>query len=257
MRTLKLTIAYDGSRFVGWQRQAEGDSIQALLEDALETIEGQPVTIHGAGRTDAGVHALAQVASVAVRTTRDVDTLQRALNARLPPDIRIRALEDVPDTFHARFSARRKVYRYLVRNAPIENPFERAFVWHIREPLDVPAMQHAAAALTGTHDFAAFRSSGSSVRSTVRTIFASTVDTVNTMAGPLDVLGTPSLLSYQIEGDGFLRHMVRAITGTLIEIGRGWRPSDSVAHLLHSGARAEAGATAPAQGLYLVRVDYD
>src|SRR4051794_24117138 len=154
MRTLKLTLAYDGTRFVGWQRQAAGESIQGLLEDALARFEGGPVTVHGAGRTDAGVHALGQVASVRVACRHDTATLTRALNAQLPEEVRVLAVEEADPEFHARFSARSKAYRYVIRNAAIATPFERAYVWHLPERLDVAAMREAAAMVVGTHDFA-------------------------------------------------------------------------------------------------------
>jgi tRNA pseudouridine38-40 synthase len=245
MRTLKLTLSYDGTRFVGWQRQAAGASIQGLLEDALERFEGSPVSVQGAGRTDAGVHALAQVASVRLACAHDTATLMRALNALLPEDIRVLAVEERDAHFHARFSARSKTYCYQIRNAPIASPFERAYVWHLAEPLALVAMQHAAAQLVGTHDFAAFRSAGSDVSSTVRTV---------TRSAWRDTSG---LLTYEISGEGFLRHMVRAIVGTLIEIGRGWREPGAIGSLLQGGTRAAAGATAPPQGLFLATVDYD
>src|SRR5512145_1357372 len=143
MRTLKITLAYDGTRFVGWQRQAEGESIQGLLEDALARFEGAPVTVHGAGRTDAGVHALGQVASAHVTCAHDIGTLTRALNAQLPGDVRVLAIEEMPQDFHARFSARSKTYRYQIRHGTIADPFERAYVWHMAEPLDVPRMREA------------------------------------------------------------------------------------------------------------------
>jgi tRNA pseudouridine38-40 synthase len=246
MRTLKITLAYDGTRLVGWQRQAEGESIQGLLEEALARFEGCPVTVHGAGRTDAGVHALGQVASVGVTCTHDSATLTRALNAQLPPDIRVLAIDDEAPDFHARFSARSKTYRYQVRNAAIVSPFERAYVWHVPEPLDVDAIAQAAAAVVGTHDFAAFRSAGSETRGTVRTMTQSSVTR--------DASG---LLTYEISGDGFLRHMVRALVGTLVEVGRGWREAGSLASVLSGGTRRQAGATAPPHGLFLVRVEYD
>jgi tRNA pseudouridine38-40 synthase len=245
MRTLKLTIAYDGTRFVGWQRQAEGESIQGLLEDALAKFDGAPVAVHGAGRTDAGVHALAQVASAQVSCHHDVTTLTRALNAHLPGDIRVVSVEEVGADFHARFSARSKTYRYRIRNTPAADPFDRAFVWHIPEPLDVAAMKQAAAAVVGTHDFAAFHSAGSDSRGTVRTVSRS------------EIGDTAGLVTYEIAGDGFLRHMVRALIGTLVDIGRGWRPSSSMATLLRGSTRGDAGPTAPPQGLFLVRVDYN
>ena len=244
-RTLKLTIAYDGTRFVGWQRQAEGESIQGLIEDALARFEGAPVTVHGAGRTDAGVHALAQVASARLTCAHDSITLARALNAHLPPEIRILAVEDAAADFHARFSARAKTYRYQIRNAPTASPFEHRYVWHLPEALALGAMQEAAALLVGTHDFAAFRSAGGDVATTVRTVTRS------------EWCERADLLTYEICGNGFLRHMVRAIVGTLVEVGRRWREPRDMAVLLERGIRADAGATAPPHGLFLLGVDYD
>jgi tRNA pseudouridine38-40 synthase len=201
--------------------------------------------VHGAGRTDAGVHARGQVASARVAFAHDAATLARALNAQLPEDIRVLDVAEVASDFHARFSARSKTYQYGIRTTPVSEPFDRAYVWHLPEPLDVDAMRQAAAALTGTHDFAAFQSTGTETSSTVRTIHRSEL-----------TRGT-DLLTYEITGNGFLRHMVRAIVGTLVEIGRGRRPAQSMADLVAGGTRADAGATAPAHGLFLVRVDYD
>jgi len=244
LRNLKLTLAYDGTRLVGWQRQAEGDSVQGLLEDALARFEGAPVTVYGAGRTDAGVHALGQVASAHVTFEHDRATLIRALNAQLPEDVRVLDVEDVSPDFHARFTARSKTYRYQIRHGTIADPFERAYVWHMPEPLRVDAMRAAAGALVGTHDFAAFRSIGTPVRDSVRTVTESILT------------DSEGRMAYEISGDGFLRHMVRAIVGTLVEIGRGFREPESMASLLRGSARSDAGATAPPQGLFLVRVDY-
>jgi tRNA pseudouridine38-40 synthase len=243
-RTLKITLAYDGTRFVGWQRQAAGESIQGLLEDAIARLEGAPVTVHGAGRTDAGVHALAQVASVQLTCAHDTATIARAVNAMLPPEIRATAVDEARGDFHARFSARSKCYRYQLANMPVADPFTRAYAWHVPEPLDRAAMRDAAAILAGTHDFSAFQSSGTDVHTTVRTLTRSAW------------LEEPALFVYEVEGDGFLRHMVRAIVGTLVEVGRGSRPAGQVAALLNGAARGKAGPTAPAHGLLLARVEY-
>ncbi len=250
MTHLKLTLAYDGTGLVGWQRQASGVSVQGLLEDALAHLEGGAVRVAGAGRTDAGVHALAQVASVSLSRTVSTRTVVRAVNMRLPHAVRVIAADEVDAGFHARFSAVAKTYRYRIWNGSVVSPFERPFVWQVAwPPLDVTAMQHAASVLVGTHDFAAFQGAGAEVESTVRTLHSSTLHETVPMAGE-------RLIAYEVRGDGFLRHMVRAIAGTLVEVGRGRRAPEWMAEVLASGRRGNAGRTAPASGLFLVGVEY-
>jgi tRNA pseudouridine38-40 synthase len=259
MRRLRLTIAYDGGSFVGWQRQAAGTSIQGLLEAILSDIDGRPVEVAGAGRTDAGVHALGQVASAGVQTSLDVATLQRALNARLPEEVRVLEVGEVPDGFHARFSARGKRYRYLMATGQVLSPFASRYVWHVPgAPLDLGAMSTALSGLVGTHDFAAFQSTGTDVPHAVRTITEATVTDVTSYPPPPlggEVAPGGCVVALEFAGDGFLRHMVRAMTGTLVEVGAGRRTCDLTA-LVSSKNRAAAGPTAPAHGLWLVRVVY-
>ncbi|HTK29451.1 MAG TPA: tRNA pseudouridine(38-40) synthase TruA [Vicinamibacterales bacterium] len=245
MTTFRITVAYDGTGFAGWQRQANGTSVQGLLEEALADLAGGPVAVTGAGRTDAGVHALAQVASFRLDPPRDPLTIVRAVNARLPPAIRVLAAETAADDFNARFSARAKTYRYRIWNADVINPFERAYTWHVPGGLDVAAMARAAGRLTGRRDFAAFQSAGTPTETTEREVFASTVHG-----------GDGALVTYDITGNGFLRHMVRAIVGSLVEIGRGRRGDGWIGDVLESRDRSQAGPTAPPEGLFLVRVEY-
>jgi tRNA pseudouridine38-40 synthase len=262
VRTLKITLAYDGTDYVGWQRQAAGTSIQGLLEAAIARIEGDAVTVTGAGRTDAGVHALGQVASVTVPSAASsiaCEAYVRALNASLPEDVRVRAVEDAGEDFHARFSARAKTYRYRVTRGGVASPFASRYAWHVTHALDVAAMRAALEACRGEHDFAAFQSTGTPVRDTVRTLLAVGVTEaeagVTEAPAPPEPAGAP-LLVIELTGTGFLRHMVRAIAGTLVEIGRGRWPPAEMAEILSSRDRSRAGPTAPPQGLFLVRVDY-
>jgi tRNA pseudouridine38-40 synthase len=250
MRTIKLTIAYDGTGFVGWQRQEprntrNTDSIQGLIEDALAKIEGNVVTVHGAGRTDAGVHALAQVASARIATELDDGTLTRALNANLPPAIRVNRVETVPDDFHARFSAGGKTYEYRIWNGPAIPPFIRLYAWHVPQPLDVVKMNEASRAIAGEHDFAAFQGTGSRTHSTVRRVTSA------------EWRADGPAVTFAISGEGFLRHMVRSLAGTLVEVGHGRRPVGDLARLIASRERSDVGRTAPPHGLFLVSVLYN
>ena len=247
MPTLKLTIEYDGTNYVGWQRQATGLSIQGLLEDALAPIEGTPVTVHGAGRTDAGVHATGQVASARLTRQLSESTLARAVNAVLPQDVRVVAVEAAADTFHAQFSARAKTYEYRIVNAPCVSAFLHRYVWHVPQPLNLTAMRSAAAALIGRHDFAAFQGAGSNVATTVRTILTLELEDGGGFAQPIVL---------RITGDGFLRHMVRTIAGTLVEVGVGRWQASRLQAILEARDRACAGPTAPPHGLFLTHVAY-
>lgn len=248
MATFKLTLAYDGTDFVGWQRQAAGTSIQGLLEDALSDLDGGPVAVAGAGRTDSGVHALGQVASLTIARTIDAASLVGAINARLPEPVRVLEATEVDGAFHARFLAHGKTYRYRVWNAAVMSPFERRYAWHVAGPaFDVDAMAAAARLFEGRHDFAAMQAAGSEVQTAERTVVSSRIAHASDRA----------LITYEISGDGFLRHMVRNIVGTLVEVGRGRQSVAWVGDVLASNDRARAGPTAPPQGLFLVRVDYE
>ena len=260
-RTLKIVLAYDGTDLVGWQRQPTGESVQSLLETALAAIEGRAVTVVGAGRTDAGVHALGQVASCRVEHPLPVVQLARALNARLPASVRVLQVEEVPDSFHARYSAWSKTYRYLIVNDALVSPFERRYVWHVARRLDLGAMAEAARQLEGEHDFAALQGAGSATKTTIRTVAFARVRPVTTakIAGALPLAAPPGggrLIAFEVCGNGFLRHMVRNAVGTLVEIGVGKRDPSSMIDLLASGDRTLAGPTAPASGLFLVGVEY-
>jgi len=247
--TFKIIFAYDGAGFVGWQRQAAGTSIQGLLEDALRELDERDVTVTGAGRTDAGVHALGQVASFSLARAMAPGVLVRAMNARLPDAIRVLAATEAPAAFHARFDARKKTYRYRIWNGDVMSPFERAQAWHVIGALDVEQMAAAARLIEGRHDFAAFQGAGTTTRTTEREVFSSSVTQSKTECG--------QLLVYEITGDGFLRHMVRTIVGTLVEIGRGRQSAAWMGEVVASRDRARAGPTAPAAGLFLAGVEYD
>ena len=254
MRTFKLTLSYDGTDFSGFQRQANARSVQAELEAALAAIEGKHVTVAGAGRTDAGVHALGQVASFKLSSAIAERDLLRALNAKLPEDVRVLSSQVAAPGFNARFSARSKMYRYRISNTRVMSPFQRRFAWHLSRSLDVAAMKDAARELLGEHDFSSFQATPSrrerSERSATRTMMRS-----DWTEEP--VAGGGRLLIYEIAGTGFLKYMVRTVVGTLVEVGDGRRTPASLRDLLDSRDRAGAGPTAPPTGLYLVRVDYD
>ena len=254
MPRFKVTLAYDGTDFVGWQRQASGTSIQGLLEDALRAFDDRDVAVIGAGRTDAGVHARGQVAAFSLERAIDADTIVRALNATLPESVRVLSACEAAPTFNPRFDARSKTYRYRIWNGAVVDPFERRYVWHVPDALDADAMHAAARRLEGRHDFAAFQAAGSDVSTTEREIFVSriTVNNESAIRNPQS-----ALIEYEVTADGFLRHMVRTIVGTLVEIGRGRRRVEWIDEVLASRDRRAAGPTVPAAGLSLVAVDYE
>ena len=244
-RTLKLTIAYDGTNYVGWQRQENGLSVQQLVEEALQPMCGGDVpVVMGASRTDAGVHASGQVASVRVGFEHPATAVHRALNVRLPADVRVLAVEDAAPGFHARFDARGKSYRYRIATARVPLPFDRWFLWHMPQPCDVEAMRAASRCLVGRHDFSSFQARGATVLDGWRTLERVEVEHLG------------SEIHVHVDGDGFLRHMVRIVVGTLVDIGVGRRGVESMAATLAACDRQAAGRTAPAHGLTLLEIRY-
>jgi tRNA pseudouridine38-40 synthase len=241
---LKIGIAYDGTDFVGWQRQENGPSVQAAIEDALKEMTGVPTFVRGAGRTDAGVHAQGQVGHFDTDATIPMHGFRRGLNAILPRAIAVTSCEEAPAGFDARFSARRKLYRYRIWNADSRDPLSDRYGWHIPRPLDASAMQEAARGLVGRHDFSSFRAADCERRTTERTLHRLAVERQG------------DLVTIEAEGDAFLKNMVRILTGTLVEAGHGKRSPAEVAALLDLRDRTRAGVTAPAHGLTLVRVEY-
>jgi tRNA pseudouridine38-40 synthase len=244
----KITLAYDGTDFVGWQRQAAGTSIQGLLEEALTELDGRHVAVAAASRTDAGVHALGQVAGFSLARSISTTSLLRALNTRLPGAVRVISAEEAAPEFHARFGRCTKSYRYRIWNEDIISPFERRYAWHVMGRLDVDAMDAAARLLEGHHDFSAFQAAGGSRKTTDRLVTSSRVSRQ---------AGHEPLLVYEVAGTGFLRHMVRTIVGTLVEIGHGRQAVAWMGDALASRDRRQAGPTAPAEGLFLVGVVYN
>lgn len=244
MRRIRLIISYDGTNYVGWQVQPNGVSVQSLLEKALFELTGEQIRVEGSGRTDSGVHAKAQVAHFDTNARMDAGKFAAAMNMHLPADIRVLYSEECDPSFHARFSAKQKEYAYTVQLGPHADVFHRTTCLHLHYMPDESAIQIAAKSVLGTHDFNAFKCSGSSMENTVRTITRS------------EWTRSGQFLVYHVEGNGFLYNMVRILVGTMLEIGSGKRPASDMEKAIKSGSRSDAGATAPAHGLCLERVIY-
>ncbi|MDD6812128.1 MAG: tRNA pseudouridine(38-40) synthase TruA [Lachnospiraceae bacterium] len=246
MRNFKLTLQYEGARYQGWQRQESTDNtIQGKLELLLSKMCGQKIEIQGSGRTDAGVHAMAQIANFHADTDKTTEEILDYMNQYLPEDIVVCAVEEVPERFHSRLNAKGKVYRYQIINSKIPSVFDRRYAYQIEEKLDIEAMRRAADYLEGTHDFQSFTSAKKGKKSTIRTIESIQIEEQ----------GEKLVLTYT--GNGFLYHMVRILTGTLIEVGLDKRKPEDMAAILDAKDRKEAGCLVPAKGLTLMQVQYE
>jgi len=243
-RNIRIVVAYDGAPYLGWQVQPQGPTVQSVLQDALGVVTGQRVTVKGSGRTDAGVHALAQVANFHTSSALTPGAFVRALNSLLPPAIAVLAADEVPPDFDSQFSATGKLYRYRVFNSMVRSPFELGRSWHCHPELAVESMSTASHIILGTQDFSSFRAAGCVASNPVRTL------------RKCDVARSGDIVTFELEADGFLRHMVRNIVGTLVGVGRGRFSTDEFAAILAARNRTRAGRSAPPHGLYLVHVDY-
>lgn len=245
MINYKMVIAYDGSRYNGWQKQGNTkDTIQGKLEKVLEKLEGREVEVIGAGRTDAGVHALGQVVNVKLESKINEEMLLQYLNQYLPEDIAVLSVKEVPMRFHSRLNATEKTYLYRIYRSEIPNPFIRKYTVTITEELDIEKMRMAAEFLIGEHDFKSFCSLKKSKKSTIRTLYSITIEEIE------------EEIRISVRGNGFLYHMVRIIVGTLLEVGTGKKKPEEIEQILEKGERQAAGKTAPAHGLFLKEVKY-
>jgi len=245
MRTIRLLIEYEGTKYLGWQVQPNGPTVQGMIEERLNRLTGETVRLIGSGRTDAGVHAMGQVAHFKTQNPMEIPTLQRALNSLLPPDIVIHKVEEVDPLFHARKNCKSKVYEYRILNRSVRSAFHRGHTWHIPQKLNLGEMRRATQRLLGEHDFSSFRSAGSPTRTAVRKVIRA--EWKRSREG---------LLTFEIEASGFLKQMVRAIVGTLVAAGRGKIDAEEFGRILESRDRTKAGPTAPAHGLFLKEVNY-
>ena len=245
MKNIKMVIAYDGGNYNGWQLQKTGATIQGVIEAALGQILNRQTRVIGSGRTDAGVHALNQVAHFFTESTLELASLHRGLNSLLPQDIVIKEMTGAPPDFHARYSARSRVYQYLIWNNRTRSPFYGRYSWQVHDSLDANLMRQASVCLTGWHDFASFQGTGSVCRTSEREVMRCAI---RGRAGRWIIC--------TVEANSFLRHMVRNIIGTLVEAGRGRMTSDEFRAILDARDRSRAGVTAPPQGLFLKKVRY-
>jgi tRNA pseudouridine38-40 synthase len=244
MRNIKLILSYDGTDFHGWQRQPGLRTVQQTIEEAIERLTGVRPTATASGRTDAGVHALGQVIHFFTASRHPPEVFLKALNATLPRDVRVLAAREMPQSFHATLDAKSKRYRYVIDNGQVACPFQLRYSWHVYHRLDTEAMNRGARALLGRHDFRSFETDWPNRTSSVRMVL------------DLVVFSTDHLVSIEVEADGFLYNMVRAIAGTLVLVGTGKRPESWIGEVLRAENRVEAGPTAPPQGLFLVKVRY-
>ena len=255
MRNIKLLLEYDGTAYQGWQVQKKGETIQGILENRILKITGEHSRVIGASRTDAGVHALGQVAAFRTESSLDAGTIKRALNAVLPQDIRVLDASVVDDSFHPREDAIKKSYFYIITNQRISSAFLFRYTWIVPQPLVLNTMKEASQKLIGRHDFASFMGTGSDVKDTVREIYSLNIERL----GSIDFMTSfliGNFMKISIEANGFLRHMVRNIVGTLVEIGRGRISAERMKDILESRDRRLAGPTAPPHGLFLERIVY-
>lgn len=244
MKRIKLTVAYDGTNYCGWQVQNNGVTIEEKLNKAIADLTGEEIAVIGASRTDSGVHALGNVAVFDTDTRIPAEKIALALNQRLPEDIRVQKSEKVSQDWHPRYADSIKTYRYQILNRKIPNPLRRFDTYFIYSDLDIEAMRKAAAYIVGEHDFASFCSAGSQVLTTIRTVYS------------LDIDVEDDLITIQITGNGFLYNMVRIIAGTLLQVGKGIYPPKHIADIITARDRSMAGPTAPARGLTLVGIEY-
>lgn len=255
MRYVKLLIEYDGTNYQGWQTQRSGRTVQDILKKTILNITGEDVRLTGASRTDAGVHAIGQVAVFETETKLPPDIITRAMNAKLPEDIRILSAEDTERDFHPRYHALKKSYFYIIAGKTRRSAFLSGYIWNVKAGLDIDRMREGASCLSGQHDFRSFRASGCGSKTTVRNIFSidiTELEKINFMT--VDMNG--DFIKIHIEGDAFLRHMVRNIVGTLVEIGKGKMPPEKMKDILEACDRKLAGPTAPAKGLFLEKISF-